>query len=342
MAPPRNIAFILEEFGADTPAQHLLDRFLIGYPRDGEFHRPDDWQVHVWLALGVPDQELFRRTQDFPLERHQTVESAAAAADAIVFVPRQIAAPELLESVLQSAAKDSPVFAHGALAETAEEASRLAAQAAERNILLAAGTPLSVTWRLPEIAPPAAALTDAVIVAQGPFPLAELHALDGLLPLLERRTGGDRAVRRVQHFKGARLWGLVDGPRRRLLAAALSCSDSPQGDPVRDGRTQDLLGLNLLPKLAANPRAWQIDHADGLRSTIFVLDGVVADFNLAIKRTDGSLLYAQLFRPPPPQRHEFSRLAATIEQFFRERRPPWSPDRALLTSKLLGMFAAAQ
>ena len=39
MRPLRQITFLLEDFALQTPAQQLLDRFLIGYRRDGEFHR---------------------------------------------------------------------------------------------------------------------------------------------------------------------------------------------------------------------------------------------------------------------------------------------------------------
>src|SRR6185503_12631409 len=93
----RNIAIIIEELGVDTPAQQLLDRFLIGYPLDGEFHRVADCQLHVWLAPGENDSELQRRLTDFPLRRHQSIDTAAAAADGIVLVPKDVAAPQLLE-----------------------------------------------------------------------------------------------------------------------------------------------------------------------------------------------------------------------------------------------------
>src|SRR2546422_1033212 len=42
LKPLRKIAFLVEEFSLQTPAQQLLDRFLIGYPRDGKFHRPPE------------------------------------------------------------------------------------------------------------------------------------------------------------------------------------------------------------------------------------------------------------------------------------------------------------
>jgi len=68
---------------------------------------------------------------------------------------------------------------------------------------------------------------------------------------------------------------------------------------------------------------------------------VIADFNFAVELANGSIVSAQLYRPPAPQRHEFSRLAAVIERFFVSRKSPWLPRRSVLTSGLLGAFARA-
>jgi hypothetical protein len=169
---------------------------------------------------------------------------------------------------------------------------------------------------------------------------AELHALEGLLPVIERRHGGASGVRSIRFLEGKELWkvgdrGIWSWP---LLAAALSRSHSPQGDPVLDGRTQDLAGLGLVPKLARNPRGWLLEHRDGLRSAILVLDGVVADFNFAVKSRDGSIVSAQLFRAPAPAEQHFSRLAAVLEAFFRTGKAPWLIERNLLIAGLLEAF----
>jgi len=355
--PLRNLAFVVEELKLDTPSQHLLDRFLIGYPRDGQFHRPD-CQVHVWLAPNAADEELRRRISDFPLKHHEKLDAAVAQADAIIVVPRGISAAPLVDSVIQSAAAGATVFVYGALADTLKNARRLVQNAASRKIQLISGTAVSVTWRLPDVELTLGQLLkEALIVVQGEFPLAELYALDGLLPTLERRSGGESGVREIRHARGNDVWSLAAAssatsiepttpPERHarwsLLGAALSRSDSPQGDPVRDGRTQDLLGLGLVLKLAKDPRAWRLDHIDGLRTTIMVLDGVVNDFNFAAQRADGGILSAQLFIPPAPQRHEFSRLAAVIEQYFVSGIAPWSANRSLLISGLLDTFSRAK
>ena len=348
----RKIAFLLDEFSAPSPAQQLLDRFLIGYPRDGALRKFDDAEVSAYLTVSS-ESNFGMREEDYDLEVARTAEKAVAGADAVVIVSRRpgaLANEAFLKIALEQAPEGAACFVHGVLANSLPSARNFATRAAARRIALLAGTPLCVTWRLPEVdLIPGTALTEALIVVQvnplsGQPPAtlggAELQALDGLLPVIERRRGGESGIRSVRFLEGKNLWragekGLWSWP---LLAAALSRSHTPQGDPVQDGRTQDLAGLGLVPKLARNPRGWLLEHRDGLRTSILVLDGVVADFNFAVRTQSGDVLSAQLFRAPTPAEHHFSRLAAVMEDFFRGSRAPWPVERNLLVAGLLEKF----
>ena len=345
MKPLRQLAFVLEDFALQTPAQQLLDRFLFGYRRNGGFHKLDGVRISIARAGDLQSPPAAALLQTRVNEANLQLADLPAAvrdADALVIVPRaDSTAPSEAQvtAVLTHAKRGAPCFVFGALAENLAAARTFATLAAARQITLAAGTFLPVTWRLPQVDLPANAPVDeALIVVQGPSPLAELHALDGLLPVLARRAGGERGVRQVKYLSGRELWR--SGDRREwswpLLSAALSRSDSPQGDVILDGRTQDLVGLGLVPKLATNPRGWLLEHADGVRTALLALDGVVADCNFAVRLRDGSELSAQLFRAPAPAEEHFSPLAAAVEDFFRTGEPPWPASRGLLTAGLLG------
>ncbi len=180
----------------------------------------------------------------------------------------------------------------------------------------------------------------------GKSPAAEEEGVDALLPMLERRRGGEAGVKTLLFLKGEALWQAARDQlwSWSLLTAALSRSDSPQGDPVRDGRTQDLAALGLVPKLATDPRGWVMEHSDGLRSSVLLLEGVVGDANFALRPSGSDIISAQLYRPPKPGQHEFSRLAAVVEDFFVSGMPPWKIQRSLLAAGLREAFrrAAAQ
>src|SRR5689334_12074432 len=101
---PKKIAFLLEEFtGTPTgprlpgaagpssfpPGQHLLDRFLAGYPVDGELHRPPFETVTAYVPPTLLTPDFERRQRKFKLVVATKVIDAVQDADAIVIVPRQ-------------------------------------------------------------------------------------------------------------------------------------------------------------------------------------------------------------------------------------------------------------
>ena len=337
----RQIAFVAADFAAGGITRHLLDRFLIGYPRDGEFHRPADCQIVLYTPGGVPANELQARVQEFGLKLADRVEAATSSADAVVVVGRgtgDTADHGLIETALHAARPGSCCFVHGALANDAITARRFAALTKTRGISLCAGSSVGLTYRLPEVDVPAgASIRESVIVVQGNFPAAESEALEGLLPILERRGGGERGVQRIRLVSGDVVWqsSRSESWAWPLLGAALLRSNTVQGDPVKDGRTQDVLGLGLVPKLAKNPRCWFLEHTDGLKSAIFVLDGVVKDYNFAVRLATGETISAQLYRPPSPMLDQFSRLTAVMEDFFRSGEPPWGLSRSFLIASVL-------
>jgi hypothetical protein len=94
-------------------------------------------------------------------------------------------------------------------------------------------------------------------------------------------------------------------------------------------------------KLARNPRGWILEHRDGLRSAILVLDGVVADINFAVRARDGALISAQLYCPPAPNRCEFDPFVGMLEDFFRTARRPWPLERTVVIAKFMEQMATA-
>jgi len=339
--PLQKIAFVLEEFPVPSAGQQLLDRFLIGYPRDGNLHKLEGCQIAAHLAPGADDAELRRRVTDFGLTRSDSIESAMADADATIIAWRgngSVPNEKLLQTVIEKARPGTTCFIHGVLASSADGAQSLLKAAAARNITLVAGHPLGVTWRLPEIQiPRGTVLKEALIVVQGPSPAAEYQALEALFPIIEKRSRGEAGVRRVRSLAGDAVWqaGTKGDWSWPLLAAAISRSDSPLGDPEKDGRTQDIVGLGLVPKLATAPRARCIEHVDGLRSTVLVLDGATRDTTFAVRSSDGRIFSSQIYCPPAPAEHQFTRLAEVVEDYFRGGKPPWPVKRGALIAGVL-------
>lgn len=345
MTLPRKITFVLDEFATRSPGQQLLDRFLIGYARDGEFHRLPGREV----SLAAPDDQtaasMQSRVKDFGLKIDPDLAGAVQASQAVVIVPRQPTAPNagLHEKILGMMPPGSRCFIYGTAAGSYSAARYVTTLGDARSISLSSGTATATAFRLPEIAlPPGARLRRSLMVVQG-LPLeAELEALEGLFPFWEQRRGGEVGIRTAHVIRGKELWAAAYSREwSDLLSSAISRSNTIQGDPVLDGRTQDVFGSRRLETLAPNARAWIIEHHDGLISAIFVLDGALADFNCALQLRDRTILSAQLYRPPAPAQDHFSGLAAVIEAFFQSGEPPWQADKPLHVAAALETFAGA-
>lgn len=346
--PLKKVAFVVDEFTLRSPAQQLLDRFLMGYQRDGQFHRLEGCQVWLLAAMDRTHLEVERRTKDFGLRVAENMESAVMDADGVVVVWRGSGAKandDLLRMTLQKMRSGAACFVHGTLANGIASAKELVALAKARGVTLRAGTSTAVMFRLPDLdLKPGTRLSEATIVVQGLFPEAELDALEGLLPFIERRRKGETGVAGIRRLEDDELWRAEQEGSWSwsLLAAAISRSNTVQGDPVKDGRTQDIAGLGLVKSLAKNPRGWLLKHRDGLRTALLVLDGAVADYSFAVRLADGGTVSAQLYRPPEPAQEQFSRLTMVIEDFFRSGTAPWTVERSLLIAQVLGEFSKRQ
>jgi hypothetical protein len=331
MAQPGTIAFAVDAFKLQTPAQQLLDRFLIGYPFDGKFRRNNGRRIILHVRSRAAERaDIAHRVKDFGLVEEQSLSEALRNADAVVSVGLP---------VVEQLRPGVKCFFYGSLAESVSTANELIQKAHAKSCALLAGTATRGATLLPPIrVAPDIALTKGLIVVQGPYPAGELEALEGLLPLIAKRKNAQSEVRRVQFLTGSDLWPNLKKDFWPLVKSAISRSDTPQGDAALDGRTQDVVKLGLIESLAKNPRGWLIEYRDGFLAALLVLDGVLADYNFALQTKEGRIISAQLYRPPTPGEHHYSNLAAAIDQFFDTGTPPWPLEQNLAIVELLERF----
>jgi hypothetical protein len=342
-----NLAAVFDFFRQPSPAQQLADRFLAGYPWKGEFLSPRAPLKTVFVSSAEREPELGLRLERFGIKLAGTVEGAVGSASAVLVAlekPWLPSAGERVLEVLRAASAGARVFVWGVPGAGLAQAQAALEIARSRKLALSSGTFFPCTWRLPALEVPLGLpLREALVVAVGEREAGFLGGLDALLSLVERRRGGEAGVRSVRRLAGAEAWKLAgdESGMRELLAAAVSRSDTPLGDPERDARTQDIVGLGLLPRLVAEPEALVLEHADGLRSAVFLLSGALRDFNFALLGAAGDVLSAQLYRPPPPSEHHYSLLARAVEEFFVTGAAPHPIERNLLAAGALEALAGS-
>jgi hypothetical protein len=201
-----------------------------------------------------------------------------------------------------------------------------------------AGSSLPVTWRLPDIELPLnCEIENALMVGYGGSDVMDFHALEALQCMVERRKGGETGVRAVQMIEGDAVWKAGDEGRYStdLLVSALSRSESPQGQTIIDGRTQDLVAKGELPKLVKSPAAYFIEYRDGLKATLLMLNGAVKDFSFAARVKGLGVQSTQFFLSPEPNVTYSACLVSKIEEMFATGNAPYPVERTLLVSGML-------
>ncbi len=355
-ARPRRIAIITTIYRYLSHGQHMGDRFLIGYPYAGEWHKPDMSVVGLYVDQ-KPEGDLSEaRAKEFGFRVYPTIAETLRcgtnklAVDAVLIIAEhgqypdnekgQILYPRYeffkqCVDVFEQDGRAVPVYNDKHLSYSFEKAQKMVGASKRLKFPMLAGSSLPVTWRLPDVEVPLnCEIEEALMVGEYAGDDAmDFHALEGMQCMVERRKGGETGVRAVQTISGDAIWDLPWS--KDLLIAALSRSDTPEGLTLKDGRTQDLVGSGEARKLASLPEAYIIEYQDGLRATMLNLRGVVQDFNFAARIKGVGNLSTQFLLTPNPNVTYSACLMHKVEQMFSTGIAPYPVERTLLTSGML-------
>lgn len=358
----KRLAIITTVYRYLSHAQHIGDRFLVGYPRDGAWHKPDMKVVSLYVDQKPATDQSAARAKEFGFQVFPTIAEALRvggdrlAVDAVLVIgehgdyPRnelgQVQYPrhEFHKQCVEVFEKDGvavPIFNDKHLSYSFEKAKWIVDASRRLKFPMLAGSSLPVTWRLPDIELPLnCEIEGAVMVGNGGSDVMDFHALEALQCMVERRRGGETGVRAVQMIEGDAVWragekGLYP---KDLLIAALSRSDSPQGQTIVDGRTQDLVAKGELQKLVKTPAAYFIEYRDGLKATLLMLNGAVKDFTFAARVKGGGvngIQSTQFLLTPEPNVTYSACLVRKVEEMFETGKAPYPVERTLLVSGIL-------
>ncbi len=358
-AQPKRIAILATVYRPLSHAQHMGDRFLVGYPYAGAWHRPNMKVVSLYVDQKPDNDQSAARAKEFGFEVYPSVSEALRcggkqlAVDAVLSIaehgnyPRnekgQILYPryeffEQAVKVFEADGRSVPFYNDKHLSYSFEKAKAMVDASRRLKFPMLAGSSIPVTWRLPAIdLPMECEIESALMVGVGGSDAMDFHALEGLQCMVERRRGGESGVKAVQLIEGDDVWKAGDDGRysKELLTAALSRSDTPLGLTVTDGRTQDLVASGELPKLVKNPAAYFIEYRDGLKATMLMLDGAVKDFNFAARLKGGRVWSTQFLLTPEPNVTYSACLMHKAEQMFETGAAPYPIERTLLVSGML-------
>ncbi len=356
---PIRLAIVTTVYKYLSHGQHIGDRFLIGYPQEGAWHKPNVQVVSLYVDQKPAEDLSQERAKKFGFKVYPSIAEALCcggpklACDAVLIVGEHGEYPnnekgqklypryeffEQCVKVFKDSGRAVPVYNDKHLSYSFQKAQQMVAASKSLLFPMLSGSSLPVTWRLPDIEMPLHAhIEEAVMVGEGGSDAMDFHALEGMQCMLERRKGGETGVRAVQMLTGEEVWKAAarGAWSKELLGSALSRSDTPLGLSLQDGRTQDLTAGDILPSLVKQPSAYLIEYRDGLQAAMLMLDGALQDFNFAARVKGHGLVSTQFLLTPVPNVTYSACLVSKIEEMFVSGRAPYPIERTLLTSGML-------
>jgi hypothetical protein len=161
--------------------------------------------------------------------------------------------------------------------------------------------------------------------------------------MVERRKGGETGVAAIQALRGDAVWKAMEagsfaagGWDPKLFQACLSRSQTlAQPESYRDRYPTDA----QIREWVKTPVAYRIEYADGTKSTMLLMNGVVGDFTFAVKiKGQAEPLSTLFYLPPNPNVTYSAELMSKAEETFLTGKSPYPLERTLLTT---GLVAAA-
>jgi len=367
-APPnqparKKMAIVTTEWRYLSHAQHMGDRFLVGYPVKGKWHQPGLDVVSLYVDQ-TPKGDLSRqRAEEFGFTIYPTIAEALRcggdklAVDAVLtigehgnyekneFGQKKYPRYEFFKQVTDVFKKDGksvPVFNDKHLSWKWEWAKEMADTARAMKFPFMAGSSLPVTWRMPSIDMPWNADVEEVMgLAMGGIDSYDFHALETIQCMAERRRGGETGVEWVQGLRGDAVWKAMEsgswnagGFSRKLFQACLSRTQT-LAQP-RSGFNHRHPANDEIIKLVNDPVAYRFKYSDGLKATMLLMNGLVGDFTFSAKLKGSNKPLSTLFYLPPTPNVQYSaELMSRVEHTFLTGKAAYPVERTLLTSGVL-------
>jgi hypothetical protein len=363
MATRPKLAAVTTTFFKYSHAQHIVDRFLDGYGWNGVHHHPPMDLVSLYVDQVDPKTDLSReRAERHPsmkiyptIAETLTLGSGKLSVDGVVLVgehgkyPRnekgQTRYPryeffEQIVDVFRKSGRSVPIFNDKHLSWNWEWARKMYDTSREMGFAFMAGSSLPVTWRTPSVEMPLGSrIREALCVCYGGVDSYDFHGLETIQCMVERRRGGEVGVKWVQAYRGPAFWkALREGVWPRELMESAMCR-SHTLTPARAGFNDIFPSLDDMERLVKDPVAYRYEHADGLKCTMLLMNGLVRDFNFAAY-VDGQRKpwSTQMYLPMPDGRTTlasfFSPLVNGAEKMYLTGKATYPVERTLLTTGL--------
>ena len=360
------MAALVTEYRKYSHGQNIVDRFLEGYGWENGWHRPEMDVVSLYVDQ-FPQSDLSReRVARYPhLKLYPTIAEALTqgsdqlAVDGVLLIAEHGQYPKNAKGqtlwpryeffrqtvdVFRASRRSVPLFCDKHLSWKWEWALEMVDTSRELGFPMFAGSSLPVCRRIPSVDMPwGAEVEEIVSVGVGGIDGYDIHSLEAMQCLVERRRGGETGVRWIEALRGDRFWQAqgagsweAGGWDPALFEACLCRSQSLT--PADESHRHTYPRAEDLPRLVAQPPvAYRFEYVDGLRASMLLMEGLVHDITAAVRlknRRDPFSLLFYLGSGHHMQPNFFNPLTRHIERMIMTGKPPYPIERTLLTTGL--------
>ena len=359
------VAALVSEYRKYSHGQNIVDRFLYGYGWESGWHRPAVDVVSLYVDQH-PENDLSRqRLTDHPkMRQFDTIAEAlkqggsTLAVDGVLLIAEHGDYPKnekgqtlfpryeffrQVVDVFRESGRSVPLFCDKHLSWKWEHAREMVDLSNELEFPMFAGSSIPVCRRIPSVDVPwGAPVEEIVSVGVGGIDGYDIHSLEGMQCLAERRRGGESGVKWLQAMRGAAVWqafqsGSWDrgGWDPELFEACLSRSFTLK--PFEESRRHTYPRPEELAKFIRDPIAYRFEYADGVRATMLLMEELVGDITVAVRlsnQRDPISLQFYLGNGHGTQPNFFSPLCQHMERMVITGEAPYPIERTLLTTGL--------
>ena len=340
----KKIAAIITTYFQHSHADVIATKYMTGFPTDEGHQMPRVDLVSIYLDqidsrdIGVGLAEEHEVPIYPSIRQALTLGGSELAVDGVLLIgehgdyphnefeqhmyPRRYMFEQIC-GVFASSGRSVPVFCDKHLSYNWDDANWMYERAKALDVPFMAGSSLPTCWRQPFLEHALdTPLESAIAIGYGGVESYGFHALETLQCMTERRQGGESGVVAIQCLEGDAVWEAADSGRWSIELAEAACAqiENRPEKTMREG--------------CPNPTLFLMEHRDGFRSAMLMLNGYVSDFAYAGKY--GDIIYATEFylQNGPPYSH-FSYLSLNIEEMFLTGIPQYPVERTLLTTGIL-------
>ena len=369
------IAALVTDYHKHTHGQNIVDRFLGGYGWKSRWHHPEMDVVSLYVDQFPKSDLSGERVARYPqLNMYSSISEALTlggdklAVEGVLLIaehgkypknkkgqtlwPRHAFFVETVD-VFRKSGRSVPLFCDKHLSWNWEQAVEMVEASRELRFPILAGSSLPVCRRIPSLDFPWQAEAEEIVsVGIGGIDGYDIHSLEAMQCLVERRRGGETGVVWIEALRGKRFWEAYDsgsweagGWDPHLFEACLCRSLSlQQADPTRRHKYPTREEVEWLVHRPDKPHperripvAYRFQYADGLRASMLLTEPLTLDITAAVRIKNEPDPFSVLFylgSGHDMQPNCFNPLSHHMETMIATGNPPYPVDRTLLTTGL--------